>query len=95
MSRDDAYLLDVLNAARLAVEFLGDHDERAFGESLLIQSAVQHPLLIVGEAVKRLSPDARQAHPAIPWRQIAGMRDHLAHAYGCSGSSHRLGSGPA
>jgi uncharacterized protein with HEPN domain len=45
------------------------------------QSAVLHQLLIVGEAVKRLSPEFRAAHPAVPWRLIAGTRDKLIHFY--------------
>jgi uncharacterized protein with HEPN domain len=28
-----------------------------------------------------LFDETRRRQPAIPWRQIAGMRDHLSHAY--------------
>jgi uncharacterized protein with HEPN domain len=45
------------------------------------QSAVLHQLLVLGEAVKRLSGDFRDAHPEVPWRLIAGMRDKLIHHY--------------
>lgn len=38
-------------------------------------------LEIIGEAVKNLSPELRDAHPDIPWRQIAGLRDRLIHGY--------------
>ena len=38
-------------------------------------------LEVIGEATKKLSTELRQAHPAIPWRQIAGMRDVLIHDY--------------
>ena len=37
--------------------------------------------MVIGEAVKRLSPEFRQAHMDIPWSAIAGMRDHLIHGY--------------
>jgi hypothetical protein len=33
------------------------------------------------EAVKRLSPEFRAAHPEVPWSQIGGMRDVLIHGY--------------
>jgi uncharacterized protein with HEPN domain len=40
-----------------------------------------HQLLIIGEAVKRLSTEFRQSHPHIRWTPMAGMRDVLIHAY--------------
>lgn len=38
-------------------------------------------LLIVGEATKQVSQPFRDAHPEIPWRAMAGMRDVLVHNY--------------
>jgi uncharacterized protein with HEPN domain len=38
-------------------------------------------LEILGEAVKRLSPEVTLRRPDIPWRRIAGMRDVLIHNY--------------
>jgi Protein of unknown function DUF86 len=35
----------------------------------------------IGEAVKALPDDLLATQPSIPWRQIARMRDHLAHGY--------------
>ncbi len=45
------------------------------------QDAVIRKLEIIGEAVKQLSDETRQRRPEIPWKQIAGMRDRLTHAY--------------
>jgi len=36
---------------------------------------------ILGEASKQLPEDFRDRYPQIPWREIAGMRDRLIHAY--------------
>ena len=44
-------------------------------------SAVIFNFLVIGEAVKHLPPTLTANHPEIPWRQIAGMRDKLTHAY--------------
>ena len=81
MPRDDAHVLDILKAARLAIEFKGSADKAAFLADAKTQSAVLHQLLVVGEAVKRLSPEFRAAHLEVPWRLIAGTRDKLIHFY--------------
>ena len=81
MPGDRAALLDMARAARLIIEFSRGLDEIAFSSDLKTQSAVLHQPLVLGEAVKRLSPDFRANHPSIPWPRIAGMRDRLIHGY--------------
>jgi len=81
MSRDDATLLDIRYAAERIVEFgegLSADDFRADTKTL---SAVLYQIAILGEAVKRLSPEMRAAHPDIRWKDAAGMRDHVMHGY--------------
>ena len=36
---------------------------------------------IMGEAVKRLPVDLREANSDVPWKEIVGTRDHLSHGY--------------
>lgn len=36
---------------------------------------------MIGEAVNLLPDTLTSAYPEIPWKQIAGMRDKLTHAY--------------
>jgi len=36
---------------------------------------------VVGEAASRVSPEVRERHPSIPWRQIVAMRNRLIHGY--------------
>ena len=43
--------------------------------------AVLLNLHIIGEAVKKLPGDLRERHPDVAWREIAGLRDVIAHAY--------------
>ena len=38
-------------------------------------------LIEIGEAVKALPERLLASEPALPWAQIAGMRDRLAHRY--------------
>ncbi|RLB63672.1 MAG: DUF86 domain-containing protein [Deltaproteobacteria bacterium] len=47
----------------------------------IVQAAVARNLEIIGEAVKRLPEDFRVSHAEVPWREMAGMRDILIHAY--------------
>ena len=81
MSRDSATLLDMLKAARLAVQFKAGFDKVTFLDDTRTQSAILHQLLVLGEAVKRLSEEFRALHPEVPWRMVAGMRDKLIHEY--------------
>ena len=81
MSRDDAVLLDMLIAARRAVEFASGVARDQFGSDLKTQSAILHQLLVLGEAVKRLSDTFRDSHAETPWKAVAGMRDRIIHGY--------------
>ncbi len=78
---DAAILLDIATAARRAVAFVEGMDESAFSKDLKTQAAVQHQLLIIGEATKQLSSAFRTSVPSVPWNEIAGMRDRLIHGY--------------
>jgi uncharacterized protein with HEPN domain len=45
------------------------------------QDAVIRNLEIIGEAASRVSPALQAAHPDLPWEQMRGLRNRLAHAY--------------
>ena len=81
MHRDEATLLDIAMAARLVLEFKEGMDKAAFLDDVKTQSSVLHQLMVMGEAVKRLSDGFRTRHPEIPWSLMAGMRDKLIHGY--------------
>jgi len=67
-------------ARRLEMICLGKTQEQVLGD-WLATAAVERFLEIVGEAVKRLPADLRSRYPAVPWKEIAGTRDHLSHGY--------------
>ncbi|ALM74147.1 HepT-like ribonuclease domain-containing protein [Thermococcus barophilus] len=43
--------------------------------------AVLRNLEVIGEAAKNVPEEIKQKYPQIPWKEIAGMRDRLIHAY--------------
>ncbi|MBC7185683.1 MAG: DUF86 domain-containing protein [Calditrichaeota bacterium] len=81
MRKDDAYLLDMLIAARDAVTFVTDLTQEQFQASRVHQLAVLKALETIGEAAARLTEETRSAHPQIPWPEIIGMRHRLVHGY--------------
>ena len=75
--RDRERLADI----QAAIEAIRAHLARGSLADGLVFDAVRMRLLEIGEAVKALPDELLDTQPAIPWRQIAGMRDHLAHRY--------------
>jgi len=53
----------------------------SFLDSEILMRAVCMTLINIGELVKLLTEDVKQANQAIPWRSIAGLRDVTAHGY--------------
>jgi uncharacterized protein with HEPN domain len=80
--RDEAFLLDMLLAARDARYFVEGLDEAAFLASRLHQNAVIRSLEVIGEAAGKVSTATQAALPEISWRAITGMRHRLIHGYG-------------
>lgn len=80
--RDQALLLDIRQSALDIRSFMAGIDEATFLKDLKTQRAVERALEIVGEAAKKLSPAALQTLPKVPFRQMIGMRNILAHEYG-------------
>ena len=81
MWRDDAFLLDILLAARKVVEFTHNCDLKRFRRDEVLQHAVMRLIQIIGEAAGRVSREVRDAEPGIPWGEIIGMRHRLVHDY--------------
>jgi uncharacterized protein with HEPN domain len=81
MWRDEAFLLDMLLAARKVREFTRDIGWEQFQTDEVLQHAAMHLIQTIGEAARKVSVDFRQAHPEIPWQSIIGMRNRLVHEY--------------
>jgi uncharacterized protein with HEPN domain len=80
VDRDRSHLQDVVEHARLAMEYLDGIDEARLRKNRKLQLAVERLLEIVGEAAGRVSP-AGQARLAVDWRGLRGLRNVLSHQY--------------
>lgn len=81
MQRDKEYMLDILEAAKLAIDYIGDKTREEFFGDLQCQDAVIRRLEIIGEAARRISEETRAAHPDLPWSDMVGMRNLMIHEY--------------
>jgi uncharacterized protein with HEPN domain len=75
------YLKDILAAIDRIEEFVVGMDLEAFQSDDKTCSAVLRKFEIIGEAAKQIPDEVRQEYPALPWKEMAGMRDKLIHAY--------------
>lgn len=74
-------LQDILRAAHLIATYVRDTSEAAFTTDIQKQDAVIRRIEIIGEAAVHLGESTRQAVPKLPFRQMRGMRNIVAHDY--------------
>jgi uncharacterized protein with HEPN domain len=75
--RDILECIEAIERAEAAVQrYSGDLDV-----ARVALDAVRHRVFTIGEAVKALSLDMREDHPAVPWSDMARMRDLIGHHY--------------
>ena len=82
MSRDPIdFLRDIEESCiRLTDYTTGLDRDEVFSDKMRFDG-ILHNFHIIGEAVKKLPTELRDQHTDIPWKEIAGMRDLIAHAY--------------
>ncbi len=90
MSRDEAgsrvpdYLGHMLEATRLASTYVEGMAKVEFLADRRTQQAVILNLITIGEAAARMVneyPEFAASHPDVPWAQMRGMRNRMAHGY--------------
>ena len=83
--RDVLALDQIVEACKAIERFCAGHTFDDFTDDDLLSSAVERKIMIIGEAAspnsKRLNDAFKNAHPEVPWTQLAGMRNVLAHQY--------------
>jgi len=82
MKRDiRLFIEDISNSIKNIEDFSKNLDKEKFCKNNLRQSAIIRQLEIIGEAVKNIPNSLREKYPKIDWKDIAGFRDVLSHAY--------------
>jgi len=83
MSQREDHLLiqDILEHARLAIDLAEGRCREDLESDRAFRAASERFIEIVGEAAARISNQTKKRYPDIPWQQIVGTRNYLAHGY--------------
>jgi uncharacterized protein with HEPN domain len=71
---------EIIAAGEAIQAWVSGLDESTYLADPRTCAAVAMNLIVIGEAAGRLSAQAKQA-TALPWPQIAGLRNRIAHGY--------------
>jgi uncharacterized protein with HEPN domain len=82
VSRDPLlFLEDIEKSCEKVVRYTeGRSKDQVFDDEIRAEAVLLN-LHIIGEAVKKLPADLRERYPDVAWREIAGLRDFIAHTY--------------
>ena len=80
--KQNGLLRDILDSASAIVRYLDGVSRGNFLSNTEKQDAVLRRLEILGEAASRITPETRALFPDIPFRNMRGMRNIIAHDYG-------------
>jgi len=75
------FLMDILDSIEKIENFVEGFDFEKFTKDPKTIYAVVRALEIIGEATKNLPNFLKVEHPEVPWRNMAGFRDKVAHSY--------------
>ncbi len=81
MLRDNAYLLDILESAKIALSHIKGKAFDDFEKDILCQDGVIRRLEMIGEASSRVSGETQKTYNDLPWEKMKGMRNFLIHEY--------------
>jgi len=81
MSKDKAYIQDILEMIAEIESFTAGLEYEDFLENRAVYRAVERDFEIIGEAAKKLSLEFTKNYPEISWQDIAGFRNVLIHEY--------------
>jgi len=75
------YVEDMLEFCARARRYASGFELAALLQDPMRYDAILRNVELIGEAATRLGPAERALAPAVPWREIVGMRNRVAHGY--------------
>lgn len=79
--RDRIAMQKITEEFQFALNALNGKILEDFLQDEVLKRAVAMAVINVGELVKNISMETRNANPQVPWKELAGMRDIAAHRY--------------
>lgn len=81
MKREEIFLRHILDEMVFLEEQCGAIGYEDLVHDEVLKRSVLRSIEVIGEAAKNLPLPFKEAHPEVPWKAMAGMRDRLIHAY--------------
>ncbi|MBI4966361.1 MAG: DUF86 domain-containing protein [Desulfomonile tiedjei] len=75
------FVEDIIKTIERIQAYVGDTPCEEFSRNDLLLDAVERKFIIIGEAVRHIPDEIVAAYPSVPWRQMADMRNLIAHVY--------------
>ncbi len=80
--RDDALPFEHMSeAANRAMRYAVGSSPDSLRSDPMRADAILRVMGVLGEAASRVRPEVRARFPALPWKQMMGMRNAIVHAY--------------
>jgi len=79
---DLSYLIDIIDCVMDINEFTKSIEYYQFERDKMRKLAVERQLEVIGQAANKISIETQNNLKDIPWKNIIGLRNKLAHDYG-------------
>ena len=79
--RDKIIVQKIADELRIGLDMLGERSLEDFMQDEVLKRALAMTVINIGELVKNITMETREANQQIPWKEMAGMRDIAAHRY--------------
>jgi uncharacterized protein with HEPN domain len=70
-----------LDATLAEIAVLARRGRAAYDDDIAVARACQYNLVRMAADIQRMGKEWIEAHPAVPWHLIRGMRNRIAHDY--------------